>query len=373
MLCEDKMKNKRSIFISFLALAVIILLLFIRITNRTANGKQENKEVTPTVEIYKAEVGHIQNKVNYTGNVEGIFEAMIISQTSGTVVKENVKVGDKIYADQPLFVVENEMQKANVEQAKAQVLAAETNYEKALNDLKRIEKLYEERVATKDNLELAQLNVKSTLAALKGAQAALKVAEKQLADTYISSKFSGKLGSKKVSVGQTVAPGTEIGKVVDDSRLKISIMVYENDISKIKVSQKVKITIDAIPNKYFEGRVNTVGLATDNNGRAYPVEIMIDNSKDSEIKSGMFARCEIETERKENTIVIPEKAVVSNNDGKNYVFVVENGRAIMKNIEVGIRTSDLCEVLSGINAGDNVIIVGHQRVENNAPVKVHSK
>ncbi len=367
------MKNKKGLLTIIALVLLVAFIISIRIANRAEASKQDNQELIQTVEVAEAIIGTIENKVNYTGNVEGIFEAVIISQTSGTILKENVKVGDRCSAGQTLYVVENEMQKANVEQAKAQVLAAETNYEKAQNDYKRVEKLYEERVATKDNLELSQLNVKSALASLKGAQAGLKVAEKQLADTYISSTFSGKLGSKKVNVGSTVAPGTEIGKVVDDSRLKVMIMVSENDIAKLKSGQKVTIKVDAIPGKVFEGKISTVGSATDKESRSYQAEVLIDNTKNSEIKSGMFARCEIVADTKNDALIIPEKAVISNNDGTDQVYVVEGNRAVLKNVTLGIRTNTTCEILSGIQAKDKVIITGQQRIENNAPVVVKNK
>jgi RND family efflux transporter MFP subunit len=367
------MKNKKNLFIIIGIIAIVVFLISIRLVNKAAASKQDNQELTQTVEITDVQSGRIEDKLNYTGNIAGINEAMLISQTSGTVIKENVKVGERYSANQPLFVIENDMQKANVEQAKAQVLAAETNYEKAKNDLKRVERLFEDKVATKDNLELSQLNVKSALAGLKGAEAGLKVAEKQLGDTYISSKISGKLGSKKISVGGTVAPGTEIGKIVDDSRLKVAVLVSETDIAKLKTGQKVAITVDAIPGKSFEGKISTVGLATGEDGRSYQVEVMIDNSKNPEIKSGMFARCEIVTDVKDNVLVIPEKAIISNNDGSKQVFVVIGGKAIAKPVTVGIRTSKLAEISSGLIAGEKVIIVGQQRVENNAPVIVKGK
>jgi RND family efflux transporter MFP subunit len=367
------MKNKKNLLVIIAFIAVVVFLISLRLANKAAASKQDTQQLNQTVEITDAQMGHIEDKLNYTGNIAGINEAMIISQTSGTIVKENVKVGDRFNANQALFVVENDMQKANVEQAKAQVLAAETNHEKAMNDLKRTERLYEERVATKDNLELSQLNVKSALAGLKGAEAGLKVAEKQLADTYISSKIAGKLGSKKINVGGTVAPGTEIGKIVDDSRLKVAVLVSETDIAKLKTGQQVTITVDAIPGKTFEGKISTVGLATDKDGRSYQVEVMIDNSKNPEIKSGMFARCEIVTEVKDNVLVIPEKAIISNNDGSKQVFIVYEGKAVAKPVTVGIRTNKFAEITSGLAGGDKVITVGQQRVENNAPVIVKGK
>ena len=367
------MKNKKNFLIIIAVIAVVVFLISLRLVNKAAAGKQDTQQLNQTVETSDAQMGHIEDKLNYTGNIAGINEAVIMSQTSGTIVKENVKVGDRFAANQPLFVVENDMQRANVEQAKAQVLAAETNYEKAKNDLKRIEKLFEEKVATKDNLELSQLNVKSALAGLRGSEAGLKVADKQLADTYISSKIAGKLGSKKISVGGTVAPGTEIGKIVDDSRLKVAVLVSETDIAKLKTGQKVTVTVDAIPGTVFEGKILTVGLATDKEGRSYQVEVMIDNSKNPEIKSGMFARCEIVTQVKDNVLVIPEKAIIPNNDGTKQVFVVYGGKAIAKPVTVGIKTGSLAEIISGLSVGEKVITVGQQRVENNAPVIVKGK
>jgi RND family efflux transporter MFP subunit len=362
------MKDKKRLF-GWLGVIIAIIVGLRVLTNRGFDT-DDNGNFVQAVEVAEAKYGRIEGKLFYTGDISGINEAMLISQTAGVVVKENVKVGDFVIAGQTLFVIENEMQKANVEQAKAQFLAAETNYEKAQKDFERIEKLYNENVATKDNLELSQLNTKATLASMKGAEAALKVAEKQLADTYISAKFSGKLGSKKVNIGSTVAPGVEIGKVVDDSKLKIIIMVSENDISKIQKGQNVNIEVEAIKDGSFTGKIFSVGLATDRFGRSYQVEIVIDNSTNRDIKSGMFAKCEVGVDRKDTALVIPEKALFNREEKSSKVFIVEDGKAIEKDIVLGIKTTELIEILSGISEGDKVVVSGQQRLENNMPVVI---
>jgi len=361
------MKNRKVII---WALIIVIIIFVIHAIITSGSGKDNNETFVQAVEVIEAKYGPIEGKLFYTGDIAGINEAMLISQTAGVVVQENIKVGDFFTAGQTLFVIENGMQKANVEQAKAQFLAAETNYEKAQKDLERIEKLYNENVATKDNLELSQLNTKATLASMKGAEAALKVAEKQLADTYISAKFSGKLGSKKVNVGSTVAPGVEIGKVVDDSKLKIVIMVSENDIRKVQKGQNVNIQVEAINEGLFTGKVSSVGLATDRFGRSYQVEIIVDNNTNREIKSGMFAKCEVGVDKKDTALVIPEKALFNRDEKSSKVFIVEDGKAVERDIMLGIKTAEIVEVLSGISEGDKVVVDGQQRLENNMSVVI---
>ena len=362
------MKNKKRLFV-WLGIIVLIIVI-LRVLSNRGSDIDSNAGFVQAVEVAEAKYGYIEQKLFYTGDISGINEAMLISQTAGVVVQENVKVGDFFNAGQTLFVVENEMQKANVEQAKAQFLAAETNYEKAQKDLERIEKLYDENVATKDNLELSQLNTKATLASMKGAEAALKVAEKQLADTYISARFSGKLGSKKVSIGSTVAPGVEIGKAVDDSKLKIVIMVSENDICKIQKGQNVNIEVEAVECDSFTGKVSSVGLATDRVGRSYQVEIIVDNNMSRDIKSGMFAKCEIGVESKESALIIPEKALLNRDEKSGKIFIVVDGKAVERDIMLGIKTAELVEVLSGIEERDKVVVIGQQRLEDNMPVTI---
>ena len=361
------MKNKKRL-LTWLGI-IIIIIIIIRLATSRGSDSDNTDSFIQAVETAEAKHGHIQSKLFYTGDISGINEAMLISQTAGVVVQENVKVGDFVAAGQTLFVIENEMQKANVEQAKAQFLAAETNYEKAQKDLERIEKLYNENVATKDNLELSQLNTKAALASMKGAEAALKVAEKQLADTYISAKFSGKLGSKKVNIGSTVGPGAEIGKVVDDSKLKIVIMVSENDISKVEKGQNVNIEVEAAASS-FTGKISSVGLATDRAGRSYQVEIIVDNNTNRDIKSGMFAKCEVGVESKDNVLIIPVKSLITQEDRSSKVFIVQDDKAVERNVVLGIRTTELVEILSGISEGDRVVVTGQQRLENNSPVTI---
>jgi RND family efflux transporter MFP subunit len=360
---------KKSLIIGLIALLIIVALIINKIIIK---GNQEKTKTTITlvsVLTEKATTGNITGMINYTGTVQGINESDIISQTSGIAIKVNMTVGKKCSEGTILAEVENSLQNAAVEQAKAQVLAAEQDHEKSKIDLQRNERLNKDNVVTKDQLELSQLKVKASLSQLKSAQAGLKVAEKQLADTYIKSTINGVVSTKEIDKGATVAPGTKIARIVDVSKFKIKIMVSENDAVKLQPGKTVTVKIDAIPNKSFTGKINSIGLNSEPGLRSYPVEVLIDNNGNSDIRSGMFARCEILAESKENTMIIPDKAVIMNNDGSTQVYVLENGKAYLKTVKLGVNHAGKYEVLSGITIDSKIITDGKERLTNGIEVK----
>jgi len=357
--------------IVFSVIIVVVLGYFIidRINSKANQNKKGATEKSITVQTSLLSKDRIEGLLTYTGTVEGIHEAAIISQTAGLVEKLTMKVGSKCSQNQVLAVVNNAQQSATVEQAKAQVLAAENNFEKAERDLKRVERLHSENVSTKDNVELNQLNVKAANAQLKGAQAALKVAEKQLSDTYIKAPFSGVISDKFIDIGATVAPGMRLAQLIDNSKFKIKIHVSENDAVKLTDGKKVEITIDALPGKNFSGTVNSVGMSSETGLRTYPVEIYLEGKAINELKSGMFARCRIISESKADVDIIPESALITNNDGTTTVFVFNNGKALLRKITIGVKSDGKVEVVSGLNPTDKVITLGKERLTNGIAIK----
>ncbi len=361
---------KKIILIAVVLMALVTIGIVYKAINKNNQATTTTVLQLVSVKTEQVKTSDIEGEMAYTGTVEGINEAMIVAQTSGTILKMNAIVGSKCGSGQVLAVVHNTQQTAAVQQAKAQLLAAQNSLDKAKLDLGRVERLFKDKVSTQDNLELSQLNVKAAEAQVKGADAALDVAQKQLDDTYIKTTIAGYIASKEVNLGATVAPGAKIAQIVDISKFKIKIMVSENDAVKIQTGKTVNVKVDALPRQVFEGKVSTIGLCTQEGMRSYPVEVLIDNkSQKLAIKSGMFARCVINIESKKNAIVVPENSVIINNDGSANVFVAENGKAVNKNVVLGIKNSGKYEIVSGITADAKVITDGKERVKDGIEIK----
>jgi RND family efflux transporter MFP subunit len=365
------MGRKKVIMYGVMILVLVLFVFIIASGNKARKGQK--KDILIPVSVLTAPVvnGSIQEYLSYTGTLEGREQATVLSQTAGVVEKVSMNPGQACKIGQVLGTVENSAQQAGVNQAKAQELAASANYEKAQKDLERIQSLYNDKVATKDNLEMTQIAVKSAFAQYKGAQAALQAANKQLDNTYLKATINGRIATKLINVGETLAPGMPIATLVDDSAFKLKIFVPENNITQVKLKDQVDVTIDAIPGKTFKGTINSVGMAFEGDGNSYPVEIIIQKNGNPDIKAGMFARSIISTLKKDNTMLIPASAVVMN-DNQTYVYVVNGNKAVMKKIETGLKNDESYEVLSGLSIEDKVITTGKDAVSDGSLIQLGS-
>ncbi|MFA5261932.1 MAG: efflux RND transporter periplasmic adaptor subunit, partial [Candidatus Omnitrophota bacterium] len=125
---------------------------------------------------------------------------------------------------------------------------------------------------------------------------------------------------------------------------------------------------DAYPGEVFKGVVTKISPVLNLLNRAAPIEIHIGN-KDHRLKSGMFARVMLVIEKHQRVPVVIKEAV-SGQDPETYVYVVENEKASLKKVRLGIRAAENLEVIQGIKEGDLVVMMGQQRLYNNAPVRV---
>lgn len=365
------MKNKKAIFIIAGTFVLMVALVIFKIAGKDQQGVKEaaNEKISVSAAVVSTE--QMDGSISYTGTVEGINEAAVISQTGGIVVSANAQIGKRCGAGQSLFVVENNLQSAGVDQAKATMITAQVNLEKAKKDFERVERLKGEEAISQDKVELSNLNVRAAESQLKGAEAGVKVAEKQFYDTYIKAPISGYIASRDVERGALVAPGTKVAYIVDISGFKVKIFVSENDIPRVKIGKKVSVSIDALPGQPFEGEIASIGMVTGMAGRSYQVEIVVRKNKNLDVKSGMFARCTISAESIENALTIPESAVITNNDGTNTVFVIKDGKAIARKVKIGVKSDGKCEVVSGLAQGDKVATMGKERLKDGIEVKVN--
>ncbi|MGH7496276.1 MAG: efflux RND transporter periplasmic adaptor subunit [bacterium] len=320
------------------------------------------------VTIQKLQPAAIAKMLNASGTLVGEDEATVISETTGKIVAVKAQVGDWLKKGQTIVQVENDLKQVALEQAKAQSLAAQTNYEKAQKDLARYEELFKQQITTLSVLENARLAVQAGEAQWKGAEAAVRLAQRQYDDTFIKAPLVGRLADRYVNEAAMVMAGDRIGVVVNSRNMKLKTSVAENEVALLRAGQTAEISADALPGMKFTGKVISVAQKA-NNERTFPVEILIENDGDESLKSGMFGRATIQVARAQHAIVIPTSAVLNDASG-DYVYVEQNGLAKRVNIKLGLQQNHLVEVASGLAAGAHLVISGHQRLSEGAKVNV---
>lgn len=348
---------------------VVILIAVVGSRNSTAVNSQSSAVAPVAVEVTPVVSSPLSETITAVGNISAMTDAVVSSETAGRVTRVAVKVGDPVKAGQILFQIDDELRAIAVEQAKAQLLAAETNFSKYQKDYTRAQKLYESKDISDAELEGNKLGMQAAEAQYKSAMVGLKLAQRQYDDTKIKSPINGIVVSRRVDLGEMVSPGRDVANVVDISKVKVKLSIPEEQIGLIRVKQPASLRIDSDPSTDFKGMVYTIGSKTETpSGHSYPVEVIVGNKNISVLKVGMFARVSIQIRNAPDALVISKESLV-NEDGNPQVYVVENNIAKLRSVTLGIRSGDKVQVTSGLKRGELVISFGQKKLKDGSPVQ----
>lgn len=190
----------------------------------------------------------------------------------------------------------------------------------------------------------------------------------------VESPISGILGKTLLDKGANILPGsgmvggTPLAVVVNMEEMIVKLNISEADIPYIKKGLKAQIKLDAYPEDNFLGAISKVSEVADPQTRTLPIEISIPNIG-HKLKSGMFCRIKIIASRLENRIVLAQDALVQE-EGANYVFVVEDHAARKRKVTLGVREDSRIEVLEGLQEGEQVIVFGQQGLKDGSSVEI---
>lgn len=187
----------------------------------------------------------------------------------------------------------------------------------------------------------------------------------------VLSPIAGVVGRIYVDKGGSVLPQTAVALVVNMDTVRIDLDIPEKYLPKISIGQEAQITSDAYPGQKFIGKVTKVSPVLDLATRSAPIEITIDNAGHL-LKSGMFSKVSLAIDQRLNVPVILKEAIIGK-EPDTYVYTVENNKAKTRKISLGIHEGPLYEVAQGLKEGEMVVIMGQQRLYDDAPVVVEEE
>lgn len=243
-------------------------------------------------------------------------------------------------------------------QARADLAAAEAALTESRSAYSRSKDLFTRQALSQSQLEQIE-------ATLRGNEARVESARARVADTVIRAPFAGRVGLRRVSVGTLVSPGDMITTLDDTNVMKLDFDVPEIHLAVLEQGLAVSALSAAWPDRRFEGRVRTVDSRVDPVSRSVTVRAELDNA-DGLLKPGMFMTVRLQREAAP-ALVVPEAAIVPER-GKVYVFVVDDGRVIRREVATGRREPGRVELLAGAVAGERVIVEGTQKVRDGSIV-----
>lgn len=276
----------------------------------------------------------------------------VTSRASSMVTGIRFREGQSVRTGDVLVDLDTRQESASLSLAEAQLKQAESQYRRSLA-------LAETKAVSPADLDQLESNLQVARAQVRGAEARLDI-------LTIRAPFAGTVGLRKVSPGDLVGPDTVITTLDDTSTIKLEFSVPEIFLAGLRTGMVIEAESSVYPGRRFGGKITSIDPRVDPVTRAVTVIAAVPNA-DGVLKPGMFLTVGLEKQR-ENVLMIPEEALAPRS-GRQFVFVVEDGKAYEREVTLGSRSPGFAEVRSGLEPGAVIITEGTQRVRDGATVQ----
>jgi membrane fusion protein (multidrug efflux system) len=305
------------------------------------------------VEAATARSDTVVDAIVATGQIEALQSIELRPDVEGRLVGILVREGSMVRRGTALFKIDDA-------ELKAQVAQIEAERDLARQSLARTRDLLSQKASSQSELERAEATMRSS-------QAQLELLKVRLDRTLVRAPFAGVMGQRFVSLGDYVTSDTRLAALQTVSPQRASFQVPERYAEQLKAGQQVTFRVAALPGREFTGSVDFVDPIVQLPGRTIMVKARVPNLR-GELQSGMFIEARLATAVRPNAVVIPEDAVLPL-QGTNFVWVVADGKATRRQVELGVRTPGFVEVTSGVENRDQVVVGGQERLAEGAPVQ----
>ena len=304
------------------------------------------------VEVAAAIRDTVVDAIATTGQIEAIQSIELRPEVSGRITDILVREGQEVGEGTPLFKVDDA-------ELKAQVAQADAERQLARQALERTKQLITQNASSTSDLEQSE-------ARSRGADANYDLLKTRLDRTVVRAPFGGVIGRRLVSIGTYVSPQTPLITLQSVNPQHASFDVPERYADRLRRGQLVSFQVAALPGKNFSGEVVFVDPVVSLPGRTILIKARVPNNE-HQLQAGMFIEARLATAIRPNAVVVPEDALLPM-QGATFVWVVKDGKANQRQVTVGVRTAGWAEVQSGVEAGDQVVVGGLERLFPNAPV-----
>ena len=371
--------------------------------------KQTGGSAEVSVNVEQAKIEEIKSSILASGTLIYKEQIELRSEVIGQVSEMLVEEGDRVIKDQVLMRLDPRTFNADVEQQQAYVRIQTIAIERQKQELKNItskwqrnKNLFERKIIGQDAFELienqyalARIDLRSREEGLTQAQATLDKAMDRLEKTVFRSPIDGIATSLDIKLGETAISGTtniagsNLITVADPSSILVEVLVDEADIANIEIDQSADVFAVAYPDQALKGTVQSIATSakrsTYRQGLSFTVKILLEVTADIDIRPGMSCRAEIFTKIKQGTIAVPIEAIVfedgddessdvdteqdsdsisvrvsDNISSTSHVFLLIDGKAVKRDVELGISNDRLQEITSGL-AVDETVVIGPAR------------
>ena len=311
-------------------------------------------------------------RVGAAGQAEAFRRTTVTAQVEGVVRALPIRENQPIGLGSPLAQIDTVEHALGVAQAKADLLAAETDYRQRV--------LFDDELGD-PAIRAERERIARSTSGLEQAEVALRQAELQLERTRVIAPFAGRVADLMIVEGEYVTAGTELLTVVDLDPIKVEVQVLEAELGFLSEGRQAEVTFAAFPGTVFRGAIETINPLVDPESRTGRVTVLL-NNRDGSIKPGMYAEVSLDAEALPDRILVPRSAVLERGEGRrrSMLFVYEETErgalARWRYVNPGRANETHVEILRDgperdmVEPGEVVLVEGHHYLAHDTPIRL---
>jgi membrane fusion protein, multidrug efflux system len=321
-----------------------------------ASAAEDEEQATPVVAA-TAKAGAISARISAASTIEAERQVTVHAESTGRLVKLAVEEGDFVREGKVLGRIRYDAQAAMLDRAS-------TSLEKTETDLETVRSLFAKRVASKEELDAAELAHRQALLDVRDSR-------RDIRNTQVAAPFSGTVTERFVNEGAFVSSGAQLFSVVDMSTLVARVYVPEKELDQIREGQPAEIVGKAAKGRQGIGFVQRIAPVVDAATGTVKVTVALPEElvgKERGFLPGMYAEVALTTAQRDRAILVPKEALIHDDD-QAFVFVIDEDRARRTSVEVGLRNATHAEILSGLALGAEVVASGHAGLKDGGLIR----
>lgn len=300
------------------------------------------------------------------GTVKAKAEYPLKFEVQGVIQKINFREGDFIKEGNLIASLDPTSSQLKLEYLKSKLLSVEKKFEALKKKLEVYQQLYEAEALIKTKLEEVELEVESAKAELNAARSEKEIAEEEIKKSYLYAATDGVMGQKEAEEGEFMTPQNELGTFFDTAELFVEVGIVERDSSKVRAGQRARISVDAFPDKNFEGILERIYPVVEGKSRTLTARIKITDPV-KQLLPGMFCRVEILSVELKDALMVPSVALLNVAPGLFILPVISSSTIIEeeegtkvgfieeRNVKVGYLGSDYSQILDNLYEDDLIV------------------
>lgn len=336
-------------------------------------GLAQARSVTPLVVAGQSETMTVINEIPLTGTVTSPRSASLSTEVSGLVETVLIEEGQRVRKGDVILKLDRELQQMMLEAAKAKTRQARFELDDTKRRLMDSKRLVKRKAISENDVQSLQAEVNIDEAALQHAKVEQQQHQARLRRYQVSAPFDGVISQKFTEAGEWISPGDPIAELIATDNLRIDFQAPQSVFPKTRVKTPIRIKLDAIPDKTFDGKIIAIIPITKVEARTFMIRAAIE-ANELHMTPGMSASGVLRLDTGRKAVVVSRDAVLRHPDGRTTVWVINADKTVSERlVKTGLSFNGNVVIDKGLNSDVTLVVQGNESLRERQTISIRQE